>query len=70
MLVLGGMFVCPALAKRLYSQPFPLVDITVIPDDEIMQHRRIAVLELLQKLALMIINASRYISEVLQSDYQ
>lgn len=43
------MFASPALAKRIYSQPFPLVDITVIPDDEIMQHRRIAVLELLQK---------------------
>lgn len=43
------MFTSPALAKRLYSQPFPLVDITVIPDDEIMQHRRIAVLELMQK---------------------
>ncbi|HAE2267799.1 TPA_asm: Rpn family recombination-promoting nuclease/putative transposase [Salmonella enterica subsp. salamae serovar 60:g,m,t:z6] len=43
------MFASPVLAKRLYSQPFPLVDITVMPDDEIMQHRRIAVLELLQK---------------------
>lgn len=43
------MFASPALAKRLYSEPFPLVDITVIPDDEIMQHRRVAVLELLQK---------------------
>ena len=28
---------------------FPLVDITITPDDEIMQHRRIAILELLQK---------------------
>lgn len=27
----------------------PLVDITVIPDDEIMQHRRMALLELIQK---------------------
>ncbi len=27
----------------------PLVDITITPDDEIMQHRRIAILELLQK---------------------
>lgn len=39
----------PQLAYRLYSQPFPLVDITVIPDSEIMQHRRMASLELLQK---------------------
>ncbi|MFV0264108.1 MAG: Rpn family recombination-promoting nuclease/putative transposase [Kluyvera sp.] len=27
----------------------PLVDITVVPDDEIMQHRRVALLELVQK---------------------
>ncbi|WP_194207923.1 Rpn family recombination-promoting nuclease/putative transposase [Superficieibacter sp. 1612_C1] len=39
----------PALAQQLYCQPFPLIDITVIPDDVIMQHRRIALLELLQK---------------------
>lgn len=37
------------LALQLYSTPFPLVDITVIEDDVIMQHRRIALLELLQK---------------------
>lgn len=37
------------LAKQLYSSAFPLVDVTVIPDDDIMQHRRMAVLELLQK---------------------
>ncbi|MEO3989988.1 Rpn family recombination-promoting nuclease/putative transposase [Pseudocitrobacter cyperus] len=43
------LFASPELAKRLYSEPFPLVDITVIPDDQIMQHRRVAVLELLQK---------------------
>ena len=29
--------------------PFPLVDITVVPDDEIIQHRRVALLELMQK---------------------
>ncbi|POT27704.1 ISNCY family transposase [Citrobacter freundii] len=39
----------PALARQLYSATFPLVDITVITDDEIMQHRRIALLELMQK---------------------
>ncbi|MBA3215533.1 Rpn family recombination-promoting nuclease/putative transposase [Salmonella enterica] len=43
------MFALPELARRIYSEPFPLVDITVIPDDDIMQHRRIALLELLQK---------------------
>lgn len=43
------MFASPELARRLYSEPFPLVDVTTIPDDEIMQHRRVAILELLQK---------------------
>ncbi|HGM5492427.1 TPA: Rpn family recombination-promoting nuclease/putative transposase [Serratia fonticola] len=39
----------PELAKLLYAGHFPLVDVTVIPDDDIMQHRRMAILELLQK---------------------
>lgn len=39
----------PALAGRLYSNDFPLVDVTVIPDDEIMTHRSMAALTLLQK---------------------
>ncbi len=39
----------PDLAKQLYNQPFPLVDITVIPDNEIMGHKRVALLELVQK---------------------
>ncbi|EEQ11441.1 hypothetical protein ymoll0001_20110 [Yersinia mollaretii ATCC 43969] len=39
----------PTLAGRLYGGDFPLVDVTVIPDDEIMTHRGIAILELLQK---------------------
>ena len=43
------MFADPALAKQLYTGPFPLVDITVVPDDEIAQHRRVALLELMQK---------------------
>lgn len=43
------MFAAPALAKQLYTGPFPLVDITVVPDDEIVQHRRVALLELMQK---------------------
>lgn len=37
------------IATELYSGDFPLVDITVIPDDEIMQHRSMAALTLLQK---------------------
>ncbi len=39
----------PKLAKKLYSGEFPLVDVTVIPDDEIMNHRSMAALTLLQK---------------------
>lgn len=39
----------PKAARQLYATAFPLVDITVIPDDEIMQHRRMALLELIQK---------------------
>lgn len=37
------------LAPQLYSGAFPLVDITVIPDDEIMRHRSMAALTLVQK---------------------
>ncbi|WP_426812601.1 Rpn family recombination-promoting nuclease/putative transposase [Klebsiella sp. WOUb02] len=39
----------PALAGQLYAGPFPLVDVTVIPDDDIMTHRSMAALTLLQK---------------------
>ena len=39
----------PELAANLYSTAFPLVDVTVIPDDEIIDHRRMAALTLLQK---------------------
>lgn len=39
----------PGLAGKLYSGHFPLVDVTVIPDEEIMGHRRMAALTLLQK---------------------
>ena len=42
-------FADPTTARKLYTAAFPLVDITITPDDEIMQHRRIAILELLQK---------------------
>jgi predicted transposase/invertase (TIGR01784 family) len=37
------------LAEKVYGRPFPLVDITVIPDEEILTHRNVAALELLQK---------------------
>ncbi|QLS04107.1 Rpn family recombination-promoting nuclease/putative transposase [Citrobacter freundii] len=42
-------FAEPEIARQLYDAPFPLVDITVVSDDEIMQHRRMALLELVQK---------------------
>ena len=42
-------FADPETARQLYSGAFPLVDITVIPDDEIVSHRRVALLELIQK---------------------
>jgi len=42
-------FADPELAESVYGQAFPLIDITTMPDDEIMTHRRVAVLELIQK---------------------
>lgn len=39
----------PDTARGLYFHAFPLVDITLIPDDEIMQHRSMAALTLVQK---------------------
>jgi len=42
-------FDAPGLAEKLYSNDFPLVDVTVIADDDIMNHRRMAALTLLQK---------------------
>ncbi|NQE77067.1 Rpn family recombination-promoting nuclease/putative transposase [Pantoea ananatis] len=42
-------FTDPVLANRLYSTAFPLVDVTIIPDEEIAEHRSMAALTLLQK---------------------
>lgn len=39
----------PQPARQLYTEAFSLVDTTIVPDDGIMQHRRIALLELIQK---------------------
>lgn len=39
----------PAVAEKVYGGSFPLTDITVIPDDDIMNHRSMAALTLLQK---------------------
>ncbi|ATW33762.1 MULTISPECIES: Rpn family recombination-promoting nuclease/putative transposase [Candidatus Williamhamiltonella] len=37
------------LSERIYTQPFRLADVTTLDDGEILQHRRIALLELVQK---------------------
>lgn len=42
-------FTDPLQAQKLYSGDFPLVDVSLIPDEEIMKHRRMAALTLLQK---------------------
>ncbi|EJJ3932102.1 Rpn family recombination-promoting nuclease/putative transposase [Salmonella enterica] len=39
----------PEQAGKVYANGFPLVDVTVIDDDEIMHHRRMAALTLLMK---------------------
>lgn len=39
----------PVVAEKFYGGSFPLTDITVIPDDDIMNHRSMAALTLLQK---------------------
>uniref|UniRef100_T1H9H7 Transposase_31 domain-containing protein n=2 Tax=cellular organisms TaxID=131567 RepID=T1H9H7_RHOPR len=47
-------FADPELAESVYTQAFPLVDITAIPDDEILMHRRVALLELVNELACLL----------------
>ncbi|HGJ5877735.1 MAG TPA: Rpn family recombination-promoting nuclease/putative transposase, partial [Arsenophonus nasoniae] len=37
------------IAEKIYTKPFKLVDVTTLDDGEIMQHKRMALLELLQK---------------------
>lgn len=37
------------LAQETFLKPYPLIDITVIPDEELRTHRGIAILELIQK---------------------
>ncbi|HGJ5854751.1 Rpn family recombination-promoting nuclease/putative transposase [Arsenophonus nasoniae] len=37
------------IAEKIYTKPFKLVDVTTLDDDEIMQHKRMALLELIQK---------------------
>ncbi|WP_017799956.1 Rpn family recombination-promoting nuclease/putative transposase, partial [Winslowiella toletana] len=42
-------FDAPERAARIYGSDFPLVDITVIPDEQILTHRSVALLEYLHK---------------------
>ncbi|PAV02442.1 ISNCY family transposase [Arsenophonus sp. ENCA] len=37
------------IAEKIYTKPFKLVDVTTLEDDEIMKHKRMALLELVQK---------------------
>ncbi|WP_017347654.1 Rpn family recombination-promoting nuclease/putative transposase [Pantoea sp. A4] len=39
----------PELAAQIYGNAFALIDVTTIPDEEIMEHRHMAALTLLQK---------------------
>ena len=43
------LFSEPDIARQLYSNAFPLIDVSAMEDDEIMQHRAMAMLELLFK---------------------
>lgn len=40
----------PRLAEQVFFRPFPLIDVTVIPDEEIMTHRDVARLEMAHKI--------------------
>ncbi|MBK0035853.1 Rpn family recombination-promoting nuclease/putative transposase [Erwinia sp. S43] len=39
----------PELAREVYSRDFPLADITAIPDEDLMQHKSVALLSLVMK---------------------
>jgi predicted transposase YdaD len=45
------LFASPGTARKLYTGDFPLIDVGAINDDEIMKHRRMALLELMLKHA-------------------
>ncbi|EAM3258374.1 Rpn family recombination-promoting nuclease/putative transposase [Salmonella enterica] len=42
-------FDAPALAREVYSRPWPLVDVSVMEDSDLRSHRRMALLELVQR---------------------
>ena len=39
----------PELARKTFAKPSKLIDLSVIPDEEIQTHKSIALLELIQK---------------------
>ncbi|HDC2548006.1 TPA: Rpn family recombination-promoting nuclease/putative transposase [Salmonella enterica] len=39
----------PELARRVLSKPWPLIDVSVLDDDDIKAHRRMALLEMVQR---------------------
>ncbi len=43
------LFSDPEMAHQLYTRSFPLIDVSALEDDDIMQHRRMAMLELVLK---------------------
>jgi predicted transposase/invertase (TIGR01784 family) len=45
------LFANPEAARKLYTGNYPLIDVSAIDDDEIMKHRRMALLELMLKHA-------------------
>ncbi|HFW7391944.1 TPA: recombination-promoting nuclease RpnB [Shigella flexneri] len=51
-------FAEPAIARKIYSSAFPLVDITVVPDDEIMQHRKMALLGLVDQIVSLLVTGN------------
>lgn len=58
------LFSEPQLAKALYGNEFALVDLTIMPDNQIMQHQRVAMLELLQNIFGNAIWASYWINSL------
>ncbi|EKH3311165.1 Rpn family recombination-promoting nuclease/putative transposase [Salmonella enterica] len=42
-------FYVPELAREVYSRPWPLVDVSVMEDSDLQSHRRMALLELVQR---------------------
>lgn len=42
-------FELPALARQVYTRPWPLVDVSVMEDSDLQSHRRMALLELVQR---------------------